>query len=51
MLGVTHEMELARQVGDTVHFINLEAIEPGAPAQLLEVAASPGWPGFPSQVL
>ena len=52
MLVVTHEMGFAREVADSVHFMDGgRVVESGAPAQLFESARSPRLQQFLSQVL
>ena len=52
MLVVTHEMGFAREVADSVHFMDGgRVVESGAPAQLFESARSPRLRQFLSQVL
>ena len=52
MLVVTHEMGFAREVADSVHFMDGgRVVESGAPAQLFESAHSPRLRQFLSQVL
>jgi polar amino acid transport system ATP-binding protein len=52
MLVVTHEMGFAREVADSVHFMDGgRVVESGAPAQLFESARSPRLQRFLSQVL
>ena len=52
MLVVTHEMGFAREVADSVHFMDGgRVVESGVPAQLFESARSPRLQQFLSQVL
>ena len=52
MLVVTHEMGFAREVADSVHFMDGgRVVESGAPEQVFESAASPRLQRFLSQVL
>jgi polar amino acid transport system ATP-binding protein len=52
MLVVTHEMGFAREVADTVHFMDHgQVIESGPPEQLFEAASSRRLQEFLSQVL
>jgi polar amino acid transport system ATP-binding protein len=52
MLVVTHEMGFAREVADSVHFMDGgRVVESGAPAQLFGSARSPRLRQFLSQVL
>ena len=52
MLVVTHEMGFAREVADSVHFMDGgRVVESGAPEQVFESATSPRLQRFLSQVL
>ena len=52
MLVVTHEMGFAREVAETVHFMDGgRIVESGPPEQLFEAATSPRLQRFLSQVL
>jgi polar amino acid transport system ATP-binding protein len=52
MLVVTHEMGFAREVADSVHFMDGgRVLESGAPGQVFESATSPRLQRFLSQVL
>jgi polar amino acid transport system ATP-binding protein len=52
MLVVTHEMGFAREVADSVHFMDGgRVVESGAPEQVFESASSPRLQRFLSQVL